>query len=148
MEQIDFNNYKPCFITRFGYKIDMIRAIYRRFGIKESIMMCFAMIRLNIHKFRYKHCSKYRNKINSGLDSVGLMILNMFLWNNNGTFDIKEILNNLSEEERAKWREQAIKSINEQIEKFNITDEEQIAKMYEMFGLDYNKFKPRPGFDD
>lgn len=26
---IDFNNYKPCFITKIGYRIDSCLAIYR-----------------------------------------------------------------------------------------------------------------------
>lgn len=149
MKQIDFNNYKPCFITRFGYKIDAALAIYRYGGIKETILFTYRMTKIKLFSFMYKHCKWYRRKIQSRFTADKLwmfLIFDMFMQKK--TFDIKEVLKVMPEEEKERWKEQAIKSINEQIEKFNITDEEQIAKMYEMFGLEYHSVKPRPGFDD
>lgn len=132
---LDLNNYKPCFITRFGHHIDMALAMYRQYGFKESVRMNIGLVKFKIHKFRYKHCKRYRAKVNAKLDATGIAIIDMFV--NNKGFTPKHIIDTMSDERKAEWRETAIKNINKIIEEHNVTDEDKIKELYNQWGIDY-----------
>lgn len=142
---IDLENYKPSVITRIGYKIDMAKAIYKQFGIKEGIAFIYRMTKINLFKFVYRHCKWYRNKVHNSIkvnsnNAIWIIMLNMF-YNRDKTFNVKDVVNAMSDEDKEKWKEQALKGINKTIELNKVTDEEQLVSLYEMYGLDYNEIK-------
>lgn len=144
-KSIDLENYKPSIITRIGYKIDMAKAIYKQFGIKEGIAFIYRMTKINLFKFMYRHCKWYRNKIHNSIKAdsnkaIWIMLLNMFTYNSK-PIDFKEIVNAMVDEDKEKWKQEALKGINKTIELNKVTDEEQIVRLYEMYGLDYNEMK-------
>lgn len=140
MEPINIDNYKMCFITKIGHKIDLFLAMYRQYGFKLAILTSYKMISIQLFKFMYKRFAWYRKRFKSKLgvtDSWTIQLFDMFIMDDE--FDIQKAISMIPEEEMDKWKEQTAEIIEKEIKVNNITDENQIENLYKTFGLEYHK---------
>lgn len=62
---IDFNDekYKPNFVMKLGYFISTVGLFYKTGGIKSIYTYFKANMKLYTYKWKYNHCKKFRNKL-------------------------------------------------------------------------------------
>lgn len=134
MEMI--NNIKMPFLSRVGFTLSSIGYLYQNGGFKQVFAYIKNVIKVNISRFRYKHCKSYRNKILSNLnaDNIGFMfILEGFLYGNIGKMNMGKYLKYLSEEEKEKYKKRTLELRESMIKQYG---DKNIEAFDVMWGLD------------
>ena len=139
MKEFNIETFKPCIITRIGNDIDMIRIIYHKYGFKQGTLTTYRLAKISLYRFIYKHSSFIRKRFQQQFkpeDQWMFVAFDMLM--RNKPFEVQDILAIMPEEKRAEWNKTAIESIRKILKEENITDEEQIKRLYKSFGLEYN----------
>lgn len=139
MKEFNIQTFKPCIITRIGNNIDMIRIIYLKYGFKQGTLMAYNLAKISLHRFMYKHFSFIRKRFQQQFkpeDQWMFIAFDMLM--RNKPFEVQDIISIMPEEKRAEWYKTAAESISKILKEENITDEEQIKRLYKSFGLEYN----------
>lgn len=133
-ENWDYN--KIPILVKIGYFISSIGFAYSREGFKGVYNYLNVTIRMKMFKWKYKHCKKFRNKLQENAKQQGDIVLAMLDNIMNDTpIDIKSIYNGLTDEQKDKMVKSKDEIIENVIRENNITDEKQIQDLKESFAF-------------
>lgn len=115
----------------FHYKTGGIRAVYNYYKVDVKFWW---------FKWKYLHSKKFRNKI-VGKDGVGELfgkaVIETVLFNK--PIDYKYIYDNLTDEQKVKFKANMEKALQKTIKENNITDEKEIENLRSMFNFNDEK---------
>lgn len=129
---------KVPFLAKVGNYISMLGYAYQMGGFKTMFTYMSINAKSTAFIFLFRHCKWYRNKIlknNINLGNISFFILMDMIYSQ-GIVDIKKYSQYLNDEDKAKFREQMLECKKSMMENGNITDEEQIANIDEMLGIE------------
>lgn len=136
MEKFDNNLFMKIgnwfFINGLHYKTGGIKAVYNYYRIGFT---------LKWFRWRYKHSKSFRDKViktsNEAGELFGRMIIeNVFLGK---PIDYKYLYDSLTDEQKVTFNENVEKAIQMTIKEHNITDENEIENLRNMFNFDDKK---------
>lgn len=132
-----FNNEKIPFISKVGLTISSLGYAFQQGGLKQAFMYIKFSIQNAIFVYRFRHSEKFRMKYLSNLmaDNIGFIaIIGMFYGGEE--FKLRNCIKYLNDKEKEKYKKQTLESVQTTIKSNNITNEEQLSGVLEMFGLD------------
>lgn len=132
-----FNNEKIPFISKVGLTISSLGYAFQQGGLKQAFMYIKFSIQNAMFVYRFRHSEKFRMKYLSNLtaDNIGFIaIIGMFYGGEE--FKLRNCIKYLNDEEKEKYKKQTLESVQTTIRSNNITNEEQLSGVLEMFGLD------------
>lgn len=124
-------NYKPNFLTRFGYYIAGIGTVYTFNGFKNAFKYMWVEPAMLFLKYIYNH-TKWGNIIikkvvNKGIPADNKLLLSDIIFNYEN-INWKEFYNSLSENKKDEYQKKGKEILEKVIKEYNIKDEEQIRK--------------------
>lgn len=131
------NNFKIPFLAKVGFAISALGYAFQQGGLKQVFTYIKYSITNAVFRYRFKHSVKFREKYLSNLtaDNIGFIaIIGMF--SGGEEFKLRNCIKYLSDEEKEKYKKKNLETIPTIIKKAKLTDEEQLASVLDMFGLD------------
>lgn len=131
------NYIKIPFLAKVGFAISALGYAFQQGGLKQVCIYIKYSITNAIFRYRFKHSTKFRNKIISGLNASNIGFIALIgLIHGDEEFRLRNCIKYLSDEEKEKYKKQTLESVQTTIKNTKPTNEEQLEGVLDMFGLD------------
>lgn len=131
------NNFKVPFVYKVAFTINSLQYAFKQGGLKQVYQYLKYSTNNAIFRYRFKYSTKYRENVLSNLKADNIMFLPLMgMFYGDEEFSLRNCVKYLNEEEQEKYKNQTLETVQTTIKSNNITNEEQLSGVLEMFGLD------------
>lgn len=131
------NNFKVPFVYKVAFTISSLQYAFKQGGLKQVYYYLKHSTDNAIFRYRFKHSTKFREKVLSNLKADNIMFLPLMgMFYGDEEFSLRNCVKYLNEEEQEKYKKQSIESIQTTIKNTKIKGKEHIEATLDMFGLD------------
>ena len=131
------NYIKIPFLAKVGFAISALGYAFQQGGLKQVCFYIKYSITNAWFRYRFKHSTKFRNKVISGLNASNIGFIALIgMFYGDEEFRLRNCVKYLSEEEKEKYKKQTLESVQTTVKDSKIISEDSITGVLEMFGLD------------
>lgn len=131
------NNFKVPFVYKVAFTISSLQYAFKHGGLKQVYYYLKHSTDNAIFRYRFKHSTKFREKVLSNLKADNIMFLPLMgMFYGDEEFSLRNCVKYLNEEEQEKYKKQSIESVQTTIKNIKTKGKENIEAAINMFGLD------------